>query len=198
MSVTKQNIIDSVIYELKKLDYVNHPAIVEDVLNDVYNQLMADMSPASLKNFEFYTKNYEATIVADATSGRYYSTLPVSIVNLQKPQMGVIAINSKDGTGFRFYPTTELELRLTENLESGLYDRYYGWYLNRDKIWYSHKMTSVLATAGVRLSLAVQFKDFAATDVVPLPKGRNYDMKQLAIDYLRQTQIFDLQLEDKD
>jgi len=48
MAVTKQNVIDSVKYELKMLDFANHPAIIEDVLNDVYNQIIGDLKPSEL------------------------------------------------------------------------------------------------------------------------------------------------------
>lgn len=192
MANTKQNIIDSLKYALKKHDYNNHPAIIEDVLNDIYNQIIADAPKEHIDKFEFHTKNYEVAVSLNAASSRYYSTLPVAIINTRRPQHGVISINAKKATGFRYYPTTEREVRLSENLESGLYDRYYGYYLNRDTVWYTG-MTADLATAGVRMLLAPQFKDFAATDEVPLPDGANYNMKQLAYDYITQTSIMDLQ-----
>jgi hypothetical protein len=191
--MVKSEVIDQIKYQLKKLNYANHPVIIEAVLNDVYNQIMFDTSPRKLQYFEFYTKDYEVTVSLDSGSNRYYSTLPATIVQLQIPQQGVVSINSKKGTGFRIYPTSEREVRYTANLESGLYDRYYGFYVHRDKVWYVN-YDAELAAAGVRMALAVQFRDFAATDEVPIPGGRNYDLKQLAVDYIRQTQILDLQI----
>ena len=197
--MTKEQHLAELKYTLKKLDYANHPAIIEAAFNDVYNQIIADLPPAQLKDFEYITKNYEVAIAKDTgVSDRYYSELPVSIISLPRPTKGVIAINSTDGTAFRYYPITERESRLTSNLESGLYDRYWGYYLQGlDKVFYT-RMTATLASAGVRMLLAPQFRDFASTDEVPLPDNRDYSIKQLVIDYIRQTQVLDLQIEKND
>jgi len=196
--MTKKEHIDQIAYELKKLNYQNHPAIIEAVINDVYNQIIRDLSPAEIKDFEYYTKNYEVAISKDTgVSERYYSTLPVAVIDLPRPSKGVIAINSTDGTAFRYYPVTERESRLTENLESGLYDRYWGYYINRDTVWYV-RMTSTLAAGGVRMLLAPQFREFATSDEVPLPRGRDYDIKQLVIDRITNNQILDLEIEKND
>jgi hypothetical protein len=190
--MTKKEIIDFCRYELKKMDFANHPMIVEGALNAVYNQILADLPARDLDYFEFHTKDYEVAVTLDATSNRYYSTLPAAIVQLKVPQRGVVAINSKQGTGFRFYPTTEKEVRQTANLESGLYDRYFGFYVHDGKVFYTN-YTDELAAAGVRMSLAVQFMDFASTDEVPLPGGRDYDIAQLVIDFIRQTSVIEMQ-----
>ena len=188
----KQEIIDEIDYILKKHDFSSHKAIIEAVANDVYNQLIYDTPPKDLDFFEFITKDVELAVTQDVNSERYYSSLDgYDIVQLKNPQQGVVAINSKKGTGFRLYPTTEKEVRLSSGLESGQVDIYYGYYVHRDKIWYVN-YNATIAAAGVRASLALQFKDFALTDEVPLPSGRNYDFVNLVVDFIRQTTFTDL------
>jgi hypothetical protein len=195
--MTKQQLIDEISYILKKRDYQNHPAIIETVINGVYNQLISELSPMDLQRFEFYSKSYEANVSLDSSSQRYYADLPVPVVNLNRSQGGVLGVNAKDGTGHRYYPTTEREQRYTENLESGLYDRYSGYYVNRNRVWFTN-MNAERASAGVRLNLAPQFRSFSATDEVPLPAGRDYELKQLVIDMITNQQIIDLQIDEKE
>ena len=196
--MTKAEILDSLIYELKKLDYQNHPAMVESIVSDVYNQLLGQMSQDELDMFEFYAKTYnDQAVTLDTDSNRYYTTLPVAIVNLHRRQGGVLGINSTEGTGHKFFPTSEQEIRMTDNIEAGILGRFYGYFVDHGRIWYDG-MTVAIAAAGVRLTLAPQFRDFASTDEINLPTGMDYSLKQLVIDRISNQQVIDLQIEEKD
>lgn len=189
----KRHHIDQIKYALKKHDYANHPAIIEAVLNDVYNQILYDTPVKDMTGFEFYTKTYEVTVSKDSASDRYYSTLPAAIVTLRNPNDAIVSINSKKGTGFRFFPTTENEQQIYDGLEANLVYLRYGYYVQNNKVWYTN-YDNELASAGVRMALAVEFREFASTDEVPLPAGRSYDIKQLALDYIRQNNLIDIQI----
>ena len=192
--MTKANIIDSIYYMLrKKHDEVNHKAIIESVCNDVYNQLMYDTPAKDLKTFEFYTRTSEVAVALDADSQRYYSALPYGLVTLKNPINAIVAINSTEGLGHRFYPTTQKDIKNFDGLESDQVVTIYGYYLEGQRVYYKD-YTSDLVAAGVRMSLAVQFNEFAATTEIPLPSGRDYEFKQLILDYIKQNNIIDLQI----
>ena len=192
--MTKKNHIDEIFYHLRRNDNMNHKAIIEAALNNVYNQIIYDTPTKYLENFEFYTKDFSVAIAQDAYD-RYYSTLPASIVKLKEPQNGVLAINTLKGTGYKFYPTTEKELRQTEGFESRLIDgENIGYYVKRDTVYYDN-MDSDTANYNVRMSLAVDFMGFDDDDEVPLPAGRDYDLKALVKDYILNSSITDLQLQ---
>lgn len=193
--MTQKEHVDEVFYLLKKHDDLNHKAIIRDVLSDIYDQIMSDTPTRELQDFEFHTKEFEVTVLKDTGySERYYSLLPASIVNLKQPQQGVVSVNLQTGVGFSFWPTTEREVRIYEGLESQLINTAYSYYVKRDRVYYTNFDDEAQA-AGVRMALAIQFRDFEPTDEVPLPGGRAYDMKQLAIDYIKQNNILDLQIQ---
>jgi hypothetical protein len=197
MAYDKKRVIDSVRTLLQEHSHNDHPAYVEDAVNHVYSQMLTEIFQHPHNQFEVYTKNYEVSISQDGDSERYYSDLPVAVVNLPRKGGGVISIQSEAGTGFRYYPVSEQEWRLTANNESVLYNRYWGWYLNRGRVWYT-RMTALLAAAGVRMSLATQFKDFSTTDEVPLPAGKNYDLVQRTYDFIIQKKLLDDETDKQD
>lgn len=191
--MTKRNLIDEVAYILEKHDSQNHKAIIETVLNGIYNQIMGEIPESDLRQFEFYTKDFQVSISQDSHE-RYYSDLPAQVVQLKKPQQGVVSINTIRGTGFLFVPTTERRIRLMDGFEAdSIEGTHVFYYLKRNRVYY-HKMSEFRAESDVRMSLAVQFRDFDEDDEVPLPSGRDYDIKQLAIDAIRQSSIIDLQI----
>ena len=197
MSYTKNRVISSVRTMLQEQGHNDHPALVEDAINHVYSQLLIQIPQSPHNQYEIYTKNYKASIALDSDSNRYYVNLPVAVVNLPRKGGGVVSVQSEDGKGFRYYPVSEQEWRLTANIESGLYNRYYGYYVNRNKILFTRDMSSYLGVE-VRLSLVTQFKDFEATDEVLIPGGQNYDLAQLSYDYITQKSLLDLQIDKED
>ena len=163
-----------------------HPRVIEYAIERVYEQ---NIGMLLKKNFRYWTKRYTSqTVTLDATENRYYTTLPASIVQIPNVTNGVLSINTQQGTGLNFYQTTEENIEYLNNTIGDSINQKIGYFVQRDKVWY-HNITAIQATAGVKLILAINFSDFAATDEVPLPSGIN--LIQMAIDFIKQKPVDD-------
>ena len=158
-----------------------HPETIKYAIERVYEQ---NIGVLLKKNFRYWTKRYTGqTVTLDATENRYYTTLPASIVQIPNVTNGVLSVNIQQGTDMNFYQTTEENIEYLNGSIGDNINEKIGYFVQRDKIWY-HNITAIQAAAGVKLILAINFSDFAATDEVPLPSG--IDLIQMAINFILQ------------
>lgn len=174
---------------------------VEAALNSAYNQIIYDLLKSGLRNFDLCRKTFtNVAVVWDSVQGVYYSNYPAAIVSHVNADM---ILNTVQGSGFRFYPTTEQNLLLTENLLCSTQDNLIRTLVKRERIEY-YNMESLSEediengssptprVPLVKMNLAIEFREFENTDEVYMPMGRDYEVKQLALDMLRNEPIINV------
>jgi hypothetical protein len=191
--------------EVYNLEIATHPILtqqmVEIVLNNVYNQLCWDLFLAKIPNYDLCRKRFtDIPVVWDSSADVYYSNYPAAVVPNINEEMIVSTIK---GSNLLFYPTTEKTQRRVSNLQSNALNLHIPTILKRERIEYLNmeslsqeqinggsNPTPKIAT--VRMDLAIQFKEFASTDVVYTPGGRDYELIQLAVDFITKEPIMEI------
>ena len=202
--MTKQGFIDYCYNELYgKMDNLTK-TMVEVAINNAYNQICWDLIKGGARKFDLCRKRFTGIAVTwDTVSDCYYSNYPAAIVPHLNAEMIVSTIK---GSGLLFYPTTESSLRVAENLPCSALNNHIETILKRERIeFYNMESLSLEEIENnssptprvptVRIDLAIQFKEFLSTDTVYMPAGRDYEVLQLAIDFLKQNPIMDIRNE---
>lgn len=200
--MTKQDYIDAVHEMLgDQFRKVIEKQVVEVAINNAYNQIVFDLVKSGLRTFDLCRKRFTGVAVSyDTDASVYYSTYPAAIV----PHInGEMIINTVQGIGLRFAPTTEQTILLTEDLPVNDIDNTIYTIIKRERVEYynmetytqeeidEEDETPTPKSSTVRMDLAIQFKEFSATDVVYMPMARDYEVMQLALDMLRNEPIIE-------
>jgi hypothetical protein len=199
--MTKLNIIDSVFEMLGALSDKVDKQLVEIAINDAYNQIVYDIVRSGKNDFDLCRKTFTGISVTWDTAGAvYYSSFPKSIVPNINTEMIVQTIQGSD---LRFSPTTEQGLQLTVGSVMDGTDNGISYILKRERIEF-YNMESLSQdeidngssptprVPTIKMNLAIQFKEFDNTDEVYFPMGRDYEIKQLALDYLNKEKIIQI------
>lgn len=145
-------------------------ATIEKVLLEMYADLYA-IRPSLLDN---YTKTYGATtpivISLEASSGIYYSTLPVTICNLPSKNSGLRHIYPIAQTGNQFQPMDAREADLIFNTDVAVVSSKIGFRVRQDSRVDYWNTNAVVRVAGVRMDLLIPFSQYLDTDVVNIPE----------------------------
>lgn len=145
-------------------------ACIEDVLKEMYSTLYA-IKPSLLDN---YTKTYGATtpivISLEASSGMYYSTLPVTICNLPSKSSGVRHIYPVVQTGNQFQPMDAREADMIFNTDIAVVSSKIGFRVRQDSRVDYWNTNAVVRASGVRMDLLIPFSQYLDTDVVNIPE----------------------------
>lgn len=185
--MTKNEIIYTVLNRVKEGAKVNttkvHPIDVENTISMYRSALLKN---APLKELDFYTKQYTATLQDDGTNGRKYVDLPVNIEDLNRVSKGVISVSLAAGYDFKFYPITEREMKLYNGLEASTVTgsgTRIGYRTYFDRIEFDTAMSELTDITTVRLLLIPTFDGYASTDNVPLGKFEK-DILEMSANYL--------------
>jgi hypothetical protein len=195
--MTKKQHIDQIEELLGEAYYdkISKP-VIEVTLNTAYNQICSTMN-----KFDLCRKRFTGIpVVWDSSAEVYYSDYPAAIVPTINSEMIVSTIK---GSGALFSPTTEQESRLVYTLSSNDIDNRIYTILKRERIEYENMesltdeeiedgATHTPKVPTVRMDLAIEFKEFEDTDEVYMPAGKDYEVKQIALDMLRNEPIIDV------
>ncbi|MBN1683749.1 hypothetical protein JW865_09390 [Candidatus Bathyarchaeota archaeon] len=178
--------------------------IIEVALNNAYNQIVYDLVSKGARNFDLCRKTFTGISVTwDSTQGVYYSNYPAAIVPYVNESM---IVNTVQGNGFRFYPTTEQNILLTEGLLCSSQDNLIRTLIKRERIeFYNMESLDVEdiengsaptpRVSTIKMNLAIEFSGFDDDDEVYMPMGRDYEVVQLALDLIRNEPIINLRNE---
>lgn len=200
--MVKQQFIDS-LHNLLGEALREHiePQDVEVAINDAYNQICLELFQSGRMKYDLCRKRFtDVAVTWDSDADVYYSTYPAAIVPDINMDMIVETIRGSD---LLFYPSSEKTRRRVKGLQSNDLNNHIPTILKRERIEYDNMesltdaeivdgATPTPRIATVRMDLAIQFKEFAATDVVYMPAGNDYKVKQLAFDYLKQEPIIEV------
>lgn len=175
--------------------------MVEIVINNMYNQICWDLVKGRVRNFDLCRKRYTGIpVIWDSSANIYYSDYPAAIVPEINSDMIVSTIQ---GSGLFFVPSSEQNIRLVESLVSNSLNTHIKSILKRERVEYynmesltqediNNGSTPTPRVATVRMDLAVEFKEFLLTDVVYMPAGRDYEVLQLAVDFIMKEPIMEV------
>jgi len=191
---TKQQVIDTFFRRLKKArpELELHRKDLEYNLARGWNQILHDAFSKDLTYLDFYAKDYTGqTVSQDATTNQYYTTLPVAIVQLPDKGEGVRSVKdgSQDfdtpaGTGVKFVPLSEHEMRYKDNLDVGLSESgIIGYTVRYDSIWYDRNMDATQAAKDVNLELVIPFDLYGNTESLPIPSGKDESLYNLTLQF---------------
>ena len=161
---------------LPKEDKTNkyHPRFIEAAIEDTLKGMYSDLYEINPNLLDNYCKRYGTptaiTIVQEAGSGIYYSTIPEKIVNLPCKSSGVRHIYPAVHTGNAFQPMDAREADLVFNTDIAVVTSKIGFNVRQDtRIEYWNTSAAVRA-AGVRLDLLIPFSAYLDSDVVEIPQ----------------------------
>jgi hypothetical protein len=150
-----------------------HSAWVERVIERVLIEMYSDLYKYNPHLLDNYTKTFGAVtpiaISLEATSGIYYSTLPVNIVNIACKGSGVRHIYPVQQTGNQFQPMDAREADMVFNTDVAIVTNKIGYRVRQDSRVDYYNMSSVIVTSGVRMDLLVPFSVYTDTEVVLIP-----------------------------
>jgi len=192
---TKQQLIDTYYQQIRKThpELELHRVLVEQNMARAWNQILHDAFSKNLSYLDFYAKDYQQqTVVQDFTTKQYYTTLPVAIAQLPDKAEGVRAVkdgtqnfDTPVGTGVKFVPISEHEMRYKDNIDVGLSESsIIGYAVRYDTIWYDRNMDAAQAAKKVNLELVVPFDVFTGTENVPVPSGKDERLYALTTQFI--------------
>jgi hypothetical protein len=151
-----------------------HVRILEAVIERVLLEMYTDLYQKNPNLLDLYTKTYGVptaiAISLEATSGIYYSTIPVKIVNLQCISSGVRHIYTVVQSGNVFVPMDAREADLIYNTDVATVTSKIGYRVRQDtKVEYYNTSASI-RSAGVRMDLLIPFSVYGDNDVVNIPE----------------------------
>ena len=146
-------------------------AVIEGVIKEMYSDLYK-INPGLL---DLYTKTYgNVTPVAvslERTTGIYYSTLPVNIINLPCKSSGVRQIYPlTKSTGNIFQPMDATEADLIFNTDVAVVTNKVGYRVKQNSRVDYYNMNASIISSGVIMDLLIPFSVYADTDVVLIPE----------------------------
>lgn len=181
--MVKSEIRSTVLSELRKWDAVAkfHPRVLDAHIEYILHQMLGEvfrMNPLSLQR---YTRGYgytvPLTVLSEASSGIYYTTLPKNIYVFMDKAAGVRRVSTPVQGAIKFYPMDQREWDLVASgsLLSNVKNKI-GYVVTPARVEYYNMLGSVI-TSGVKMDLLIPFSEFADTDIVPYPEHLTEDGK---------------------
>lgn len=174
--MTKANIVDQILTLLPREDKVSryHPMVVEAACEKVIIEMYNDIWKANPRLLDKYCKRYGATtpitIVQEAGTNIYYSTLPVRICTVPDKASGVRHIYPRAYTGNQFVPMDATDADFVFNTDVAIVSSKIGYMPRQDTRVDYWNTNAVVRSAGVLLDLLVPFMQYADTDEVTIPE----------------------------
>jgi len=170
--MTRQEYIDYIRLSLAPIDKTGryHAEMVRVACDIVYSTKMTMISDDLVGDMDLFSKEFLAQdVTLDAGRGLYYADLPAAIIPIPGVTSGIRSINTNQGMGLDFVPTTEREMYYIDGTVTQLVDTTIGYWLQGQKVWFDTSMTAAIASAGIRMILIPRFSEFDKDDVINIP-----------------------------
>lgn len=141
-------------------------------------------------DLDFFAKNYNnVAIVNDKTAGQYYSTLPVSVVQL--PNNAGIRLIRGHKSNHKFVPADNEKIDLYDDMDfNKYYDHTFFLMEGMNKVRYINFDYASLNIRYVNMKLIPTFLSYAWTDEIPLPSGKLAEFTNIIAKQLFQSKKF--------
>lgn|SRR5512133_240547 len=168
-----------------------HPKVIEASIDRAWNQIIYDTFRKNLDLMGFYCKEYKNVAISfDSATNRYYCTLPANIIQLPDLGNGVRRISSMKGHGSSFYPVSEAQRELMEGLEVTQVSNDVPFVVRETKVEFGdidildYSASTSSTQSRVRMSLVIPFWEYADTDEVHIPAGKDEQLVELVTQFL--------------
>jgi hypothetical protein len=157
-----------------------HEEVIGAAIGVVYARMLNEIFAENPKELDNYTITYGVTspltVVEEAATEMYYTTLPISYIPFSDKASGVRRVDAVIQGGNIFYPMDAREADLALN-GSMFYQaaNKIGYVVKRTRIEYFNMKAAVI-TSGVRLDIVPEFSAMDEDDVVKLPYGKETDL----------------------
>ena len=188
----KQELRSIIFNHLQKLDKTGkyHPQLIDRDIEKVLGEMYLEAYKRNPLELQRYTKGYGYTspiaISLEASSGLYYSTLPVKILAFPDKASGVRRISTPIQGGLTFVPMDQREMDYIQkggNVNS--VTTTVGYVVTPERVEY-YKPTGTVLLSGVRMDIMVPFSQLADTDTLLIPdekddQGQTFIQRVLAL-----------------
>jgi hypothetical protein len=176
--MTSKQWVDYVKLHLGEIDPTNtyHKEFVKLALSVSWENLVFDTYRRTPYELDSLTKSYgdEGTplvVSHNNNTGEYYTSLPSSIVILDRVGSGVIEVSTLQGQAVTFVPVSSYEKRISRNVEVASVVSTIPYCVEDKKVVYA-SMNNDIVNAGVRMKLVVPFDSYSSDEHVPIPAGQ--------------------------
>ncbi len=157
------------------------PRIISYHIGLVFNQIFYDTFNMNPTGLDLYAQEYTVD-VSKATSGEYYSDLPVSLVQMPK-NAGIRQIR---GSGLledseTFKPTTTTQASVLARGDLGEFSTDIWFYVRGTQIFYVFMDVNITK---VKMLILVPFQDLDDDTEIYIPSGKETDLFQLVVQSL--------------
>jgi len=155
-----------------------HDEVVATAIGMVYARAVNAAYKSTGKELDNYVKTYGVstalTVLEEAATGIYYTTLPVHYVPLPDKASGIRRVDAVIQGGNKFYPLLAHEADLILNGSFfNIHPSKTGYVVKGGRVEYVNITdTSALLTSGVRMDIVTEFTDLEDDDTVYVPHGQ--------------------------
>ena len=148
-------------------------AAIERVLIEMYQEVFYE-SPLALQRFtKPYGYSTALAVNSEASTGLYYTTLPVSFVPFKDKSSGVRRVSTPVQGAFTFFPTDQREMDYLQNgSNADSVTAKIGYVVTPTRVEY-YNMSGTVLTSGVRMDIVIPFSTYLDTDEVLIPESLN-------------------------
>lgn len=195
--MTKSEITSFVWNNLKKIDKTNkyHPIVLEKGITFAFNQGYNDIFEKDPRLLDNYTIGYgrigsELIPTVNSTTELYEVTLPTSYVPFPDKASGVRKVYPQLKATYpnhRFYPMSRHEINVAPDTAFGEIDTRFGYCVRKDTLEFWGTVDF-----NVTIDIVVPFDEYAATDSVIIPFGKDMQLVYAVIEAMRTMPPVDL------
>lgn len=190
----RKAMIELIQHRLKRLDKTGqyHDRFIEGACDLIWQSIAYNHYEVNGADPYLYSKKYEDVAVSQDADGRYYTDIPVEIINLPRTNSGILRIDKDISRDFEFVPTTDRNFTFMFSQEVYRVGTKIYWYNSKDRIIYGDSMTSTIAARGVDLTLCIPFSRFGLDETLPIPADQGAQFMASVIEMIIGTPPTDL------
>ena len=155
--------------------YQADPRRIELDITNAFNKIFFDAFKKFPSNLDRYAKPYKNVAVQyDSSTSTYYSVLPVPVIQFPTVGDGIRRISTMRGKDVEFVPIQQKDENLLKGSEWGELSDTAGYYLSGATVYYDERFDPIITA--VKMDLVIPFTEYAMTDDVPVPAGKDLDV----------------------
>lgn len=161
----------------------------ELAIDNLYSDMLSMVIKKS-SDLDFFAKNYNSiSILKDSAAKQYYSTLPISVIQL--PNNAGIRLIRGQNSNHKFIPADNEKIDIYEDMDfNKYYDHTFFLMEGMTKVRYINFDYANLNIRYVNMKVIPTFLSYAWTDDIPLPSGKLTEFTNIVAKSLFQSKKF--------
>jgi hypothetical protein len=166
--------------------YQADPRRIELDITSAFNKIFFDAFKKSPSNLDRYSRPYKnISVQYESATDTYYCILPVPVIQFPTVGDGIRRINTMQGKDVEFVPIQQKESNLLLGSEWGDISDVAGYWLGgpvdstdvsqkNGCVYFDDRFDPIITA--VKMDLVIPFTEYAMTDDVPVPVGKDLDV----------------------